>query len=131
MQSLEVYEKQFQAGEISWWDLTKKVMSHSIEAGIATANTMFPLLKCPEGMSCAGIPIGPPSLNAPQITMGEIKSINSAAGLKQLAGRTHGTGNTALVVYDNEGNVFMQVFQKAADGIMNILGRKYRKNRPV
>jgi endonuclease III-like uncharacterized protein len=42
MQSLEVYEKQFQAGEISWWDLTKKVMSHSIVAGIATANTMFP-----------------------------------------------------------------------------------------
>jgi hypothetical protein len=42
MQSLEVYEKQFRAGEISWWDLTKKVMSHSIVAGIATANTMFP-----------------------------------------------------------------------------------------
>ena len=75
----------------------KKTMSHSIEAGIATANQLFPILKCPEGMSCAGFPIGPPRLDAPLIAMGEIKSINSyAAGLKQLAGRTHGNGQYCL-----------------------------------
>jgi len=49
----------------------------------------------------------------PRFTQGEIKGLRSyRKGLAQLSGRKDVRGNDALVVYDDAGRVFMQVFRK-------------------
>src|SRR5262249_28487031 len=47
----------------------------------------------------------------PRINFGEVKNVRSyAKALRQLAGR-EGRGNSALALYDDRGNVHLQVFQ--------------------
>ncbi|MDQ3837068.1 MAG: Ig-like domain-containing protein, partial [Thermoproteota archaeon] len=60
--------------------------------------------------------------NKLKFKLGEIKSIASySKGLLQLAGRGDVDGNTALVLYDEVGDVFMQVFAKNSKGAREIV----------
>ena len=63
----------------------------------------------------------------PRIRRGEIKNVKSyRAALRQLARRPDVAGNTALVLYDDAGNIHLQVFAKDSSGV-----RQLTYDRPV
>jgi len=58
-----------------------------------------------------------PAGKIPKIRIGEIKGLASYnKGLRQLAGRDAGGGNTALIVYDKTGKAHLQVFEPGPTG---------------
>jgi hypothetical protein len=69
--------------------------------------------------------------SAPPIALGEIKPIASyGPGLRQLSSRGNVAGNTALVTFDNQGVVNMQVFAETA-GVRRIIWEQRIGTVPV
>jgi hypothetical protein len=67
------------------------------------------------------------SSGVPRIRRGEIKNVKSyRAALRQLASRPDVAGNTALALYDDAGNIHLQVFAKDPSGV-----RRLTYDRPV
>lgn len=67
-------------------------------------------------------PAARPTKPPPRIRIGEIKGIRSyAAAVRQLSARGLAEGNDAVVVYDDIGNVHMQVFRPDATGVRRIV----------
>ena len=68
-----------------------------------------------------------PPVGVPRIRRGEIKNVKSyRAALRQLASRPDVAGNTALALYDDAGNIHLQVFAKDPSGV-----RRLTFDRPV
>ena len=68
-----------------------------------------------------------PRAGVPRIRRGEIKNVKSyRAALRQLASRPDVAGNTALALYDDAGNIHLQVFAKDPSGV-----RRLTYDRPV
>jgi hypothetical protein len=58
----------------------------------------------------------------PKIQRGEIKNVKSyRAALRQLAARPQPAGNTALALYDDAGNIHLQVFGPDAAGVRRLV----------
>lgn len=62
-----------------------------------------------------------PGAPIPRIRRGEIKNVASyRSALRQLATRPDVEGNTALVLYDDGGNLHLQVFGRSTDGVRRL-----------